>query len=298
MAIMNAKGGVGKTTLAANLGLVFASFEGSAFKKILLVDMDPQHNLSQIILGQEELNRLQTEKKSLSQVFEPIGAGGIDFSENFSEILPRHDVETPNVYDIAWHGQNERLVGDFYLVCGHVNMAKFTLRQDPARFQDCKDRFFGFMADARRSFDLVILDCNPSFSAITECALEGCTVMLSPVTPDSFALRGLTALRSIASAAYRGVEPKQLVLMNMTKGDAPSSTEETIRGHIRYSDACLNARVPKSNYMGLPGENTAVGNPLDSLAYYRHGNWAAEIHQALEAVVIELSDRLKSDRHF
>jgi chromosome partitioning protein len=60
VAIMNMKGGVGKSTLAANLGW-YAAHEQN--KRVLMVDLDPQFNLSQYLLGVQEYELLLAENK-------------------------------------------------------------------------------------------------------------------------------------------------------------------------------------------------------------------------------------------
>lgn len=63
--IMNMKGGVGKTTLAANIGGMLSMYEfGGRRRSVLLVDYDPQFNLSQMWLPTSTYVGLETARKT------------------------------------------------------------------------------------------------------------------------------------------------------------------------------------------------------------------------------------------
>jgi chromosome partitioning protein len=296
LAVWNAKGGVGKTSIAANLALCLAAFE-KLQKRVLLIDLDPQHNLSQIILPQDDLEKIQGEEKTVVAAFEPTRFSGSLVSplDDYTTIMAGANYRPPTAADLSWSGEHERLLGHFELICGDVGLAKYTMRHQPDRMQVCKDRFMEFMSLARQQYDIVLIDCNPSFSFLTECAVDSCSHIISPVTPDSFALRGLRALRNITQQAYATTVPEQIVLMNRIAANRePLKTEAILRSSAVFGPRTLTARLRQSNYLKTPEGDLAAHNPLSSLAYFRAGAGAAEVHSDLENVASELCHRLET----
>jgi chromosome partitioning protein len=170
---------------------------------------------------------------------------------------------------------------------------KYTVRHTPDRLQVCKSRFMQFVANARALYDCVVIDCNPSFSFLTECALETCSHIISPVTPDTFALRGLVALKNITEALYSGVVPEQHVIVNCyRRGAQISDVEQQLRNSSYYGSRVLNSRIPQSAYMTTPNRDEAPENPLATLAFARSGPFADEIHHAIEEAANELAGRI------
>jgi chromosome partitioning protein len=68
IAVLNLKGGVGKTTLAAH---VFRELFVAERLSILLVDLDPQYNLSQQLLAPPAYDMLVSQEKTALRLFEP-----------------------------------------------------------------------------------------------------------------------------------------------------------------------------------------------------------------------------------
>lgn len=291
IAVLNAKGGVGKTALSANVFLAMAAHH-QLRAQVLLMDIDPQHNLSQIILPESDLDEIQAAERTITSAFEPGKfTNHPSPTTDYTVLSADENYRPPSIAELRWYVQHERLLGSFDVVCGDVAMGKYTLPLPRERLQICKNRFMSFVAEAREQYDLVVLDCNPSFSFLTMCALEACSHTLSPVTPDVFAMRGLMAFRNITDALYPNLAPERLIIMNrVRRGSTPSSVEEQIRRSAVYGSGLLKARIAESAFM--KASETAPVNPLDSLARFRTGNFAPEIHEELDAAAEELADRV------
>lgn len=152
VAVMNHKGGVGKTT--TTVGLAAAMCEGGAH--VLVVDLDQQASAS-LSLG---LNREDLEP-SMVEVFRG--------SQKMADAVRRLD-------------------NGLHLVPAAMGLigTDLELSQNPA-----PARLKEALASLPDSYDFVFLDCPPSISRVTEQALVAADAFLVPVTPQHLALEGL-----------------------------------------------------------------------------------------------------------
>lgn len=184
----NNKGGVGKTTLACNVGAYLAEHHNL---RVLLVDADPQCNATQLILDEattEELYPVGTATKSLPydtlrDVLSPLNAGEATISGDIRIVPPNK-----NRFGIA-------------VLPGHPKVA---LLEDhlSTSWSGFSGGYFGggrvtnwntqLTAHLRKNYDLVIYDVGPSLGALNRSVLIGVDFFLSPMGCDIFSLIGIT----------------------------------------------------------------------------------------------------------
>ena len=170
IAVVNQKGGVGKTTTAVNL----AAGVGIAGKKVLLVDADPQGN-STSGFG---INKKEVKTTSYELL---IGTGKL---ENAIVKTEYKNVDVvPSSMDLA---------------AAEVDLIEIEHREAQLKMA---------LAASRDKYDYIFIDCPPSLGLITINALNACDTVLVPIQCEYFALEGLSQLMATVRQVKRLYNP-------------------------------------------------------------------------------------------
>lgn len=181
VSLINMKGGVGKTTLA--MQLAFAA--GAKRLKVLAVDLDPQSNLSQASLGVKAyVEHLKTEKPTVIQVFE-------GYMPATSATGGPTQVDPDKVILKQITGKHEQVD----LLPSRLELCR-TLRNPTGK----ERKLVKFLARVQTEYDLILIDCAPTDSILTDAAYFASRYLLVPVKPEFMAVIGLPLLaRSLKS---------------------------------------------------------------------------------------------------
>lgn len=176
-AMINMKGGVGKTTLSFNLAWC------SAWKynlKILAVDLDPQANMSQYFLGAKKyLEHLNAGNRTVVDIFEQFSAPSSAYGA--PALLEPEDVI---------HRLHEWDDGSLlHLVPSRLELS-WTLK-NPTEKSHLLPKF---LAEVAETYDLVLIDCAPTESILTAAAYRSSRFVFVPVRPEFLATIGLPLL--------------------------------------------------------------------------------------------------------
>jgi chromosome partitioning protein len=242
VSVLNMKGGVGKTTITAH---VMREFYRRRKKNVLVIDLDPQFNLTQCVMGRAEYDKLKGNNKTIFQAMEPPSNVGLFDVKTTVHAPPKPADISHNLKHIT--GTSIK----FDLLCGDFRLVKYSLIDDHNKLELVKTRFLTFISMARQIYDLVVIDCNPSSSFITLCALHACQSLLVPVRPDRYSILGLELLNDfVAQVPTIHPKPSFTVLLNGVKRSAAvSPVEVDLRKHSVFGPNVLVSKLYQSGLL-------------------------------------------------
>lgn len=280
--VMNMKGGVGKTTVTANLGPTLALRNyGGRQRKVLLVDYDAQFSLSQCWLSADRLEKLWTANRtSLDIIQDKAGRGTW-------EIRDPANISPPAVAEIAEPVLTWREGGSLHIVASTMDLMEVALGRGADSARAAERRFQSFMAEARQAYDLVLIDCHPAGSLLTRTAVLQADHLLVPVTNHPFASRGARLMRTFLERTRPDAKIPFWILFN---GDPPSAgvsaAEREVRADNRLADHCLSVKLPKrkafSDLRGGQGWVGRSGRPHSNKAWWDLVRVSDELAQKLQ----------------
>lgn len=142
VSVLNMKGGVGKTTIAAHIMRVLYLHLS---KKVLLIDLDPQFNLTQCVMLPLAYEKLKAQSKTIFAAMEPPSSVGL-----FDVATTTHAPPKPS--DLAMVLKSTRnLQAYLHLIPGDFDLVKYSLIADHDKLAAVQQRFLRFVSLARQS---------------------------------------------------------------------------------------------------------------------------------------------------
>ena len=176
VSLINMKGGVGKTALAAQLALASAQ---KGFRT-LAVDLDPQSNLSQSLLTPERwVKHLHGKKPTVVQLFDQY-APPTDGNSS-----PRR----MDIHEVIVKGASRWASSKLDLIPSRLELSH-TLKNPTGK----ERRLAKALSAVADEYDLILIDCAPTESILTEAAYHASRYALVPVKPEFLATIGLPLL--------------------------------------------------------------------------------------------------------
>ena len=278
VAVLNMKGGVGKTTISAHVMRVLYHRRRI---KTLLIDLDPQFNLSQALMTRSRYDSLKSEDRTILTAMEPPPLQGL-------YDITTTDAPPPNAEDLVYglrHFKQMPITLD--LLPGDFRLIKYSMIDNRTKLDAVQQRFLRFVSNSRRKYGLVCIDCNPSSSFITSCALHACNYILAPIRPDRYSVLGLEILHELVDQIPT-IDPKPSVmaLLNaIPRRNYDGIVEAELRNHATFGDALLTNPVYQSALLEATTGYTgfATDKPVP---------WRRMLTDEITSVVDELASRL------
>jgi chromosome partitioning protein len=180
ISLINMKGGVGKTTLAMQL----AHAADSADYRVLAVDLDPQSNLSQALMGPRKyVEHLSSQAPTVVQIFDDYVP-----TKTTSGAPERLDIGNVILKKAGYWGDTS-----LDLIPSRLELSR-TLKNPTGK----ERRLAKALAQIQDKYDLIIIDCAPTESILTDAAYFASRYVIVPIKPEFMATIGLPLLaRSI-----------------------------------------------------------------------------------------------------
>ena len=232
ISIYNFKGGVGKTTTALNLGISWSkSF------KVLLVDFDPQCNLSNSLGGDHQ---------------------GPTVYQYLKKIMHDHDVNP----------EPEEITPYLHLIRGDLQMTHTESNNQFISFGT--SMIDKLLMHFRNDYDFIIMDCPTNFGVLVKSIIGASKNILIPAIADNFSLTGVQTLMTYLAA----VENKSLnilgVFFNMFNGHLNLTAKKFEESKQNFGRLILDSTVSRSIKVG---EANDVGRSIED---YSPDNTAAQ----------------------
>jgi chromosome partitioning protein len=210
IAVVNQKGGVGKTTTAINVAAQLADAKTS----VLLVDLDPQGNAT---------SGLGLPKEQSTKTTYDVMCGGMPLAGAVQETHVAQLFVLPANADLA--GAEVELVGR--------QRREFALAEA--------------LADA--TYDYIIIDCPPSLGLLTINALTAARSVFIPVQAEYYALEGLSQLLNTIQAVRGSTNPSlELLGIVLTMFDKRNSLSEQVQSEVKnyFGDKLFASVIPRN----------------------------------------------------
>jgi chromosome partitioning protein len=246
-AVVNQKGGVGKTTTTVNLAAYLATFG----KKILLIDNDPQSNAS-VGLG---VDRSNIELCLYNVIVEGVPAEEVILKSNISnlDVLP----STP------------RLAG------AEVELVALEMRET---------RLKTALSAIKENYDMIVIDCPPSLSLLTVNALTAADEVIIPIQCEYYALEGISQLTHTLELVRESLNPTlkiRGIVLTMFDPRTLLSSQVAEEARKYFGSKVFKTVIPRNIRLA---EAPSFGQPI---LFYDPGSKGAEAYENLCREVLD-----------
>jgi chromosome partitioning protein len=247
VSLINMKGGVGKSTLTVNLAWHFSLRPNS--KRVLVIDLDPQFNASQYLLGQTAYARiLRDGRPTIWDVFEQ------------HTRTPQAQGGALDIRNAVHNRITLREGGRIDLIPSRLDLA-YSLKTP---FQQKETELAKAIRGVEDDYDLILIDCAPTESILTTAAYLSSDFLLVPVKPGYLSTIGLpllvNSMRDVREAYPNNTLELAGVIFNATTEYAPEEMlakadvrqiAQTNQWYVFESEVTYSRSYPKSARLGV-----------------------------------------------
>lgn len=204
IAVVNHKGGVGKTTTTVNLGAALARSGAN----VLCVDIDSQQNLTSSLMNEEEVS--------------------VSISDSLSNGVPLPIVKV-----------SERL----HLCPSDLNLADIEVDRKFMDNRK-RDKLKSMLAPLATKYDYILIDCPPSFGLLTVNALVAANEIYLPLTGEALPLRGIVSLENFLMNVRRinpALSISGVIIQRFNNRRINNAVLDVIRA--KYGEKLFNTKI-------------------------------------------------------
>jgi chromosome partitioning protein len=250
VSVINYKGGVGKTSLTANLAAELA-WQG---KKVLMLDLDPQTSLTFSFIRPSDWEKSFSENRTIKAWLEAYDTPKpLDLSSL---------IYSPKRAATALQGR-----GKLDIISSHLGLINVDLelatKLGGGTIAQVKRNFIslhrmlavGLSSIDQSAYDVVLIDCPPNFNIVTKMAIIACDYILVPARPDFLSTMGIDYLIRNVNSLVKDYND----FASMTHGDKADSIDPKVLGVVftmiqEYGGGPMGAHTQFMNrVIGMPG---------------------------------------------
>ncbi|WP_353932235.1 AAA family ATPase [Okeanomitos corallinicola TIOX110] len=244
VSIINYKGGVGKTTITANLGTELAC----RGYRVLLIDADPQCSLTfSFFNSSDQFNWFEGKELTLKTFFDSL-IRSIPNPKSFGDVRVK-------ISKINKKIQEQGGKGSLHLIASHLELINIDMKlagilaggidrhEQASRYLNCFSSISQGLEKLKSQYDFVLIDCPPNFNIVTKTSIAASNYILIPSRPDHLSTLGISYLKKSVKefvedynyytkqANISVIDPKIIgVVFTMVK----VHTGQPINAHQRY----------------------------------------------------------------
>lgn len=200
ISIFNQKGGVAKTTTTSNLGAYLARHG----KKVLLVDMDAQANLTS-----------------------SVGLDDDSLEVTIHDLLKDQEFKKEGIFEVIQETQFERLYilpADITLSDAEIELSSYYSRESILK---------KILDSVKDIFDFILVDCPPNLGLMSVNSLVASEYLIIPMAPGFFSTKGIKHLVDVYKMIKKSLNPELEILgVLLTRYDARKNISKEIRENL------------------------------------------------------------------
>ncbi|NJL04637.1 MAG: AAA family ATPase [Chloroflexaceae bacterium] len=298
---INYKGGVGKTTLTANLAAMLAQ----RGHRVLTIDFDPQSNLTFSFISVDEWDRYYKQTRTIKSWYYDFIHRNIESDLAPLIISPKHVNQA-----IADQG------GRIDLICSHLELTTIDIslanrmnRRSAAQHLEATLHVYSRLRRGIKQlqdYDFVLIDCPPNFSIVTQNAIVASDYLLIPAKPDYLSTVGMDQLRTQvanlsqnyntyldkAPASMRDLPHIQPRVLGVVFMMVTFYAGQPIKAQLEYIEMVKRLGVPIFQTYIRDNKSIYADAPRDGIpVVLQHGSRATQ--QDIQAEFSQLTDEIE-----